>query len=83
MVMLVTKHVLGKLIMFKFEMDDNFYRYPSQNGNGSGYFEIDAKTFAEWGIDSFKFDGCNIDPKLFDKYYPIMQKALNATGELF
>ena len=81
--MLVTKHVLGKLRILKFGIDYNFHSYPSQNGNGSGYFDIDAKTFAEWGIDSFKFDGCNLDPKLFDKYYPIMQKALNATGELF
>lgn len=26
-----------------------------------GYYDIDAKTFAEWGIDLLKFDGCNFD----------------------
>jgi len=54
--------------------------YPSQNGNGSGYFTIDAQTFADWGVDSFKFDGCNEDPHNFDKLYPIMRDALNKTG---
>ncbi|CAG2111680.1 unnamed protein product [Medioppia subpectinata] len=55
--------------------------YPSQNGvNGSNYFSIDAKTFAEWGIDSFKFDGCNEDPHHFDDLYPKMGKALNESG---
>jgi len=48
--------------------------------NGSDYFDIDAKTFAEWGVDSFKFDGCGQDPKTFDVLYPKMGKALNATG---
>ncbi|XP_054159455.1 alpha-N-acetylgalactosaminidase-like [Oppia nitens] len=55
--------------------------YPSQNGvNGSNYFTIDAKTFAEWGVDSFKFDGCNEDPKHFDDLFPKMGKALNESG---
>ncbi|XP_054159759.1 alpha-N-acetylgalactosaminidase-like [Oppia nitens] len=56
--------------------------YPGQNDkNGSNYFSIDAKTFAEWGIDSFKFDGCNEDPKHFDDLYPKMGKALNESGQ--
>ena len=50
--------------------------------NGSDYFDIDAKTFAEWGVDSFKFDGCGQDPKTFDVLYPKMGKALNGTGKL-
>lgn len=25
-----------------------------------GYYDIDAKTFAEWGVDLLKFDGCNM-----------------------
>lgn len=27
------------------------------------YLEIDAQTFAEWGVDFVKFDQCNSDPK--------------------
>ncbi len=53
-----------------------FIRYPAQYG----HYEIDAKTFAEWGIDSVKFDSCNEDPKRFDTLVPQMEKALNATG---
>jgi Alpha galactosidase A len=55
-------------------------RYPSQNGPGKGYFDIDAQTFADWGVDSFKFDGCNQEPKDFDRLFPIMKDALNKTG---
>ncbi len=58
-----------------------YLSYPGQGGvNGSNYFKIDAQTFAEWGVDSFKFDGCNEDPTLFGKLYPEMGRALNATG---
>lgn len=47
--------------------------------------EIDAKTYAEWGVDYLKYDNCYNEgragtPKLsFDRYYT-MSKALNATG---
>lgn len=26
-----------------------------------GYYDIDAQTFADWGIDLLKFDGCHCD----------------------
>lgn len=45
-----------------------------------GYEAIDAKTYAEWGVDYLKYDNCfndNIDPK---KRYPVMRDALNKTG---
>lgn len=32
-----------------------------------GHLEIDAQTFADWGIDMFKMDGCYADPKTMDK----------------
>ncbi|CAG2164960.1 unnamed protein product [Oppiella nova] len=56
--------------------------YPGQNGkNDSGdYYTLDAKTFAEWGVDSLKFDGCNQDVKQFDHLYPQMGNALNTSG---
>jgi len=25
------------------------------------HYELDANTFAEWGVDMLKFDGCNTD----------------------
>jgi alpha-galactosidase len=45
-----------------------------------GFEQIDANTYAEWGVDYLKYDNCNnegIDPKL---RYPPMTKALNQTG---
>lgn len=40
------------------------------------YMQMDAETFAEWGVDFVKFDQCNADPadmqfgKIFsDEYY--------------
>lgn len=47
------------------------------------HYEIDAKTFADWGIDYLKLDFCNLAPGQEAepwKYYSQMSKALNATG---
>lgn len=42
--------------------------------------ELDAKTFASWGVDYLKFDGCNSNALEQMLGYPLMSKALNATG---
>ena len=42
--------------------------------------ELDAKTFAEWGVDYVKLDGCYSDPSTMDSGYPKFGKYLNATG---
>ncbi|XP_011382105.1 alpha-galactosidase A [Pteropus medius] len=46
-----------------------------------GYYDIDAKTFASWGVDLLKFDGCYCDSveQLADGYKH-MSLALNKTG---
>ncbi|BFZ14880.1 hypothetical protein BsWGS_17919 [Bradybaena similaris] len=44
------------------------------------YMETDANTFAEWEVDSLKFDGCNSDPKDMPYGYPVMGRFLNMTG---
>ncbi|KAJ8407221.1 hypothetical protein AAFF_G00277950 [Aldrovandia affinis] len=46
-----------------------------------GHYDIDAKTFAEWGVDLLKFDGCYM-PKwtLLAEGYINMSRALNNTG---
>ncbi|XP_046362790.2 alpha-galactosidase A-like [Haliotis rufescens] len=51
-------------------------KYPGSEG----HYEIDAQTFAEWGIDLLKFDGCNINPDDFNKGYRAMGFYLNQTG---
>ncbi|XP_030861762.1 alpha-galactosidase A isoform X1 [Gorilla gorilla gorilla] len=46
-----------------------------------GYYDIDAQTFADWGVDLLKFDGCYCDSleNLADGY-KYMSLALNRTG---
>ncbi|KAK2083598.1 hypothetical protein P7K49_038834 [Saguinus oedipus] len=46
-----------------------------------GYYDIDAQTFADWGVDLLKFDGCHCDSleSLADGYKH-MSLALNRTG---
>ncbi|XP_078067333.1 alpha-galactosidase A [Mustelus asterias] len=46
-----------------------------------GYYELDAETFADWGVDLLKFDGCNfISLDLLIEGYMNMSLALNQTG---
>ena len=41
---------------------------------------FNGQTFAEWGVDYLKLDGCYAKPSVMDKGYPKFTKALNATG---
>ncbi|XP_063078544.1 alpha-N-acetylgalactosaminidase-like [Engraulis encrasicolus] len=40
----------------------------------------DAQTFADWGIDMLKLDGCYSNATEQAQGYPLMSQALNATG---
>merc|ERR1719454_551540 len=51
-------------------------RYPGTKGHE----EIDAQTFAEWGVDYLKLDGCFNDKESFKTGYPAAGAALQATG---
>lgn len=42
--------------------------------------DLDAQTFADWEVDMFKFDGCYSNATEQEQGYPLMSKALNATG---
>ncbi|KAK1163007.1 alpha-N-acetylgalactosaminidase [Acipenser oxyrinchus oxyrinchus] len=42
--------------------------------------QIDAETFAEWGVDMLKLDGCYSNDSMKAEGYPKMSAALNATG---
>lgn len=41
-----------------------------------GYEEIDAKTYAEWGVDYLKYDNCFTDGTSPKVRYPVMRDAL-------
>lgn len=47
-----------------------------------GYIGVDAQTYADWGIDSLKMDGCNSvnSHAVMDPAYEFMGAALNRTG---
>lgn len=44
------------------------------------FYSIDANSFADWQIDSFKFDGCYLNVSQAASVCPKMGEALNATG---
>ena len=50
--------------------------------NGTTFFDIDAETFAEWGVDYLKVDGCNINTTFFDTGYPGLSRAITRVGKL-
>lgn len=45
-----------------------------------GYYKTDAQTFADWGVDYVKVDGCSADPKQMDDLYVEMGDALRSSG---
>eukprot|EP00933_Yihiella_yeosuensis_P046336 TRINITY_DN41854_c0_g1_i1.p1 TRINITY_DN41854_c0_g1~~TRINITY_DN41854_c0_g1_i1.p1 ORF type:complete len:419 (+),score=67.14 TRINITY_DN41854_c0_g1_i1:179-1258(+) len=50
--------------------------YPGMKGN----FELDAETFASWGVDYIKVDGCYENTSTMAADYPAFGKALNKSG---
>ncbi|XP_029581696.1 alpha-galactosidase A isoform X2 [Salmo trutta] len=50
--------------------------FPGSLGN----YDIDAQTFADWGVDLLKFDGCYMKWTLLGEGYTNMSIALNQTG---
>jgi alpha-N-acetylgalactosaminidase len=49
-------------------------------GTDLAHQEIDAQTFAAWGIDSVKVDGCNSNSSTMNMAYPRFGDLLNKTG---
>jgi len=50
--------------------------YPGTEDN----LDVDAQTFADWGLDMLKLDGCYANATYYEYGYPAMSKALNKTG---
>ena len=44
-----------------------------------GYEQIDAKTYASWGVDYLKYDNCYTDGSKPEVRYPPMRDALNTS----
>lgn len=64
----------------------NDVRYTCGGKFGSlGYEDIDAKTYASWGVDYLKYDNCYNEgragtPQISYERFNNMSQALNATG---
>jgi len=59
----------------------DFGNYTCEHYPGSQYYmKIDAQTFASWGIDSLKVDGCNTHVEDMNAGYPAFGQYLNKTG---
>lgn len=75
-------HSLG----LKFGMYSDAGRYTCGRYEGSlGHEEVDAQTFANWGVDYLKYDNCYNQGQAGTQYlsrsrYNVMSEALNATG---
>jgi len=55
--------------------------YTCQGRPGSiGYEDIDAQTYADWGIDYLKYDNCYHTTTKYRERYEKMRDALNKTG---
>ena len=47
---------------------------------GYGYEDVDARTYAEWGVDYLKYDDCNAQGLPYIPRYTAMRDALARTG---
>ena len=66
----------------KFGIYSDAGEYTCENRPGSlGYEEIDAKTYAEWGVDYLKYDNCNNKDIHSKIRYIAMRDALKKTGK--
>eukprot|EP01112_Ceratiomyxa_fruticulosa_P014192 TRINITY_DN4046_c0_g1_i1.p1 TRINITY_DN4046_c0_g1~~TRINITY_DN4046_c0_g1_i1.p1 ORF type:complete len:396 (-),score=46.80 TRINITY_DN4046_c0_g1_i1:98-1285(-) len=45
-----------------------------------GYYQVDTETFASWGVDYVKLDGCYSEPKDMQDIYTQFGVALNHSG---
>ncbi|KAH7952825.1 hypothetical protein HPB49_001541 [Dermacentor silvarum] len=45
-----------------------------------GHYKTDARTFADWGVDYVKVDGCNVKPSEMDTLYPAFGQAILDSG---
>ena len=64
-----------KGLLFGLYSDAGFKTCAGRPGS-LGYEEIDAKTYAEWGVDYLKYDNCFTDGSAPEVRYPVMRDAL-------
>ncbi|XP_041033914.1 alpha-N-acetylgalactosaminidase [Carcharodon carcharias] len=76
----LAKYVHSKGLKLGIYGDLGTYTCGGYPGTTLDYIELDADTFASWGVDMLKLDGCYSNSSTKALGYPLMSKALNATG---
>lgn len=65
----------------KFGLYGDFGTHTCAGYPGSiNHLELDAQTYASWGVDYVKLDGCYADSDIMEEGYAEYGKYLNATG---
>ncbi|XP_019865597.2 alpha-N-acetylgalactosaminidase-like [Aethina tumida] len=65
----------------KFGIYGDYGTYTCEGYPGSlDYLQLDAQTWAGWGVDYLKLDGCHVQTEGMEQGYGKMTKDLNATG---
>jgi len=64
-----------RLGLYTAESERTCAGYPAS----AGHEELDAGTFAEWGVDYLKVDGCG-PPEYYEEGYTKMSRALSSSG---
>jgi len=72
-------HVHSKGLKFGLYSDAGTKTCQSRPGS-LGYEDIDAQTYASWGVDYLKYDNCNNGGTEPEVRYTVMRDALNKTG---
>lgn len=72
-------HVHSKDLKFGLYSDAGTGTCQKRPGS-KGHEEIDARTYAEWGVDYLKYDWCNSEGQDTRDAYGRMARALRATG---
>jgi len=64
----------------KFGLYSDAGTHTCQKRPGSlGFEDVDAETYANWGVDYLKYDNCNDNGTKPEARYPVMRDALNKT----
>jgi len=72
-------YVHGKGLKFGLYSDAGTGTCQKRPGS-KGYEELDARTYAEWGVDYLKYDWCNTEGQNLRDAYGRMSRALRASG---
>lgn len=75
----LAEYIHSKNLKFGIYSDAGFFTCATRPGS-LGHEELDAQSYASWGVDYLKYDNCYNDFSSPKKRYPVMTSALNKTG---